>query len=380
MKLNAFDYDLPSDCIATQPARPRDSARLLDMTSSGGIVDRLIRDLPDLCQPGDVIVVNNTSVIPARLKGKCGLAKVSITLHKCEQFVDHGVEFGFGNIWRVFAKPAKKCRIDDVIVFASDFAACVLGRGAGGDVVLSFIDPTASNKALEGQALSNMLTCYGSVPLPPYIARVDGITSADKTDYQTMFAHHPGAVAAPTAGLHFTKALTKHLAAKGVVIAEVTLHVGAGTFLPVKVDDIADHKMHSEWGAISSGSAKMICDAKKNGGRIIAVGTTCLRVLEACFQAHGSIQPFKGETNIFITPGYKFGVVDALVTNFHLPKSTLLMLISAFCGMRAVRNAYQHAIDYKYRFFSYGDACFMLRSKNPDTMASLRSKKSDLRI
>jgi len=394
MKLDAFDYDLPAERIAREPARPRESARLLDMTTKEKFIDRHICDLPALCAPGDVVVVNNTSVIPARLTGYRGQAKISVTLHKSEtdanpDLAAHtgavaniavGAVPSFGNRWRVFAKPAKKCRTDDVILFAEDFAARVLGRGAGGDVVLAFFNPAADDFEMNGATLADMLARYGSMPLPPYIARPDGATSADKADYQTMFAQHPGAVAAPTAGLHFTENLAKSLTAKGVKIAEITLHVGAGTFLPVTVDNIADHKMHSEWGAISADAAKTICEAQQAGRRIIAVGTTSLRILEACFQAHGVVRPFAGETDIFITPGYKFGVVDALLTNFHLPKSTLLMLVSAFCGMRAIGGAYQHAIDHDYRFFSYGDACFMHRATDPDITASLRGDATDARV
>ena len=379
MKLDAFDYYLPDGYVANGPARPREAAKLLDMTSTDGFTDRQVRDFPDLCQPGDVIVVNNTAVIPARLSGYRGAAKISITLHKCEIFGDSSHSPGFGSHWRVFAKPAKKCRVDDIILFGNDFAARVLGRGEGGDVVVCFINPLNDNAVVTGNDLEKSLTCYGTTPLPPYIFRPNGVTSADQSDYQTMFAQHPGAVAAPTAGLHFTPALAAQLTAKNVSIVEITLHVGAGTFLPVTVDDIVDHKMHAEWGAISSYTASVIKTAQQSGRRIIAVGTTSLRILEACFQRHGSIQPFAGETDIFIKPGFKFGAVDALLTNFHLPKSTLLMLISAFCGMRNVRAAYQHAINGDYRFFSYGDACFMQRAAHPDIVTSLRSQAKEKR-
>jgi S-adenosylmethionine:tRNA ribosyltransferase-isomerase len=277
----------------------------------------------------------------------------------------------------VFAKPARKCRPDDIIQFADDFAARVLRRGAGGEVLLCFINPLDNDAVIEGTDLERFLADHGTMPLPPYIARPDGTTTADESDYQTMFAQHPGAVAAPTAGLHFTENLAAALAAKHVSIVEITLHVGAGTFLPVTVDDITDHKMHAEWGAISPAAAKVIGEAKQAGQRIIAVGTTSLRILEACYQHHGSIQPFAGETDIFITPGFQFGVVDALLTNFHLPKSTLLMLISAFCGMRKARDAYSHAVAGEYRFFSYGDACFMRRAKTADIIPSLRSHIAD---
>ena len=380
MKLDAFDYDLPLGRIATQPARPREAAKLLDMTSANVFTDRHMRDFPDLCQPGDVIVVNNTSVIPARLTGYRGAAKISVILHKCETSAEPGTAPGFGSHWQVFAKPARKCRPDDVIQFADDFAARVLRRGAGGEVLLCFINPLDNDAVIEGPDLERCLMDRGTMPLPPYIARPDGATKADEWDYQTMFAQHPGAVAAPTAGLHFTKNLAAALAAKNVSIVEITLHVGAGTFLPVKVDDIADHKMHAEWGAISPAAATVIGEAQKAGHRIIAVGTTSLRILEACYQRQGEIQPFAGETDIFITPGFQFGVVDALLTNFHLPKSTLLMLISAFCGMRKVRDAYRHAAAEEYRFLSYGDACFMRRAKAPDIIPSLRSRIPETRV
>ena len=380
MKLDAFDYDLPNGRIASVPARPREAAKLLDMTSADRFIDRRVRDFPDLCKPGDVIVVNNTAVIPARLCGYRGAAKISITLHKCEIYGSSSHAPGFGSHWRVFARPAKKCRVDDIIVFGDDFAARVIGRGEGGDVAVWFINPTKNNALVAGIDLENSLARYGTMPLPPYISRPHGVTAADGSDYQTMFAQYPGAVAAPTAGLHFTPALAAQLTTKNVSIVEITLHVGAGTFLPVTVDDIADHKMHAEWGAISSHAASVIQTAQRSGHRIIAVGTTSLRILEACFQQHGSIQAFAGETDIFITPGFKFGVVDALLTNFHLPKSTLLMLISAFCGMRSVRDAYQHAIAGDYRFFSYGDACFMQRAAHADIVTSLRSHTKEMRV
>jgi S-adenosylmethionine:tRNA ribosyltransferase-isomerase len=379
MKLDAFDYDLPDDRIAGVPARPREAAKLLDMTSADEFTDRQIRDFPDLCHPGDVVVVNNTSVIPARLHGYRGTAKISITLYKCETSGNKSHVPDFGSHWRVFAKPAKKCRVNDIIVFGDDFAAHVLGRGEGGDVAVCFINPISDNSLVAGIDLEKSLARYGTMPLPPYILRPNGTTVADETDYQTIFAQHPGAVAAPTAGLHFTPGLAEQLKGKNVSIVEITLHVGAGTFLPVTVDDIADHKMHAEWGAISSHAASLIQRAQQSGNRIIAVGTTSLRILEACFQQHGSIQTFSGETDIFITPGFKFGVVDALLTNFHLPKSTLLMLISAFCGMGTVRAAYQHAIAGDYRFFSYGDACFMRRATHPDIVTSLRGHAKEKR-
>jgi S-adenosylmethionine:tRNA ribosyltransferase-isomerase len=351
MKLADFDYDLPAEAIATHPANPRDAARLLDLVGER-MVDRHVRDLPSLLRAGDLLIVNNTRVIPARLIGRRGAARINITLHK------HEKAYGAANIWRVFAKPAKKCRPDDIIHFAPDFVARVLGRGAGGDVELAFINPD-DGRDLDAAEMDARLATYGSMPLPPYIARPDGATGADAADYQTMFASQKGAVAAPTAGLHFTDALMTALAQAGVAVAEVTLHVGAGTFLPVTVDDIAYHRMHSEWGQISAETAARIATARAVGGRIIAVGTTSLRIMEACAAQHGGVMAFSGETDIFITPGFRFRAVDMLLTNFHLPKSTLLMLVSAFSGIGRIRDAYRHAIAHDYRFFSYGDACLL---------------------
>ena len=351
MKLVDFDYNLPPEAIATCPASPRDSARLLDMTREG-MVDRQVRDLPFLLSEGDLMIVNNTRVIPARFTGRRGEAQIHVTLHKHER------ANGVANIWWVFAKPAKKCRTDDIIHFAPDFAARVLGRGPGGDVKLAFIN-AEDGRSLNAGEMDLALTTYGSMPLPPYIARPNGATNADADDYQTMFASKKGAVAAPTAGLHFTDTLIAALGDKGVGVAEVTLHVGAGTFLPVTVDDIAYHQMHSEWGQIGPDTAARIAATKAAGGRVIAIGTTSLRIMEACAAQHGEITAFSGETDIFITPGFRFRVADMLLTNFHLPKSTLLMLVSAFCGLERIRDAYRHAIANDYRFFSYGDACLL---------------------
>ncbi len=347
MKLTDFDYELPPEAIASEPARPRDSARLLDLTGAT-MVDRVISDLPGMLSAGDLLIVNDTRVIPARLSGKRGEAGISITLHKHEQ----------GARWCVFAKPARKCRPDDVIMFGPDFAARVQGRGDGGEVVIDFIDPATGN-LLDNAAVQAGLAAHGTMPLPPYIRRPDGSTMADDEDYQTMFAAEAGAVAAPTAGLHFTPRLMSALENAGVGLAKVTLHVGAGTFLPVTAEDIADHRMHAEWGQITADTAARINATRQQGGRIVAVGTTSLRILEACHAATGQVQAFADETDIFITPGYRFGVVDMLLTNFHLPKSTLMMLVSAFAGMEPIRAAYAHALDNGYRFFSYGDACLL---------------------
>ena len=361
MKLDAFDYTLPSGMIATSPSEPREAARLLDL-SGGDLVDRQVRDLPSLLRAGDVLVVNDTQVIPARLQGKRGEATISITLHKRES--DH--------VWRVFAKPAKKCRTGDIIVFAENFAAWVRGRGSNGDVELSFVNPVDGSELTKSE-IDACLDCYGSMPLPPYIARPEGVKDSDKQDYQTMFAHNRGAVAAPTAGLHFTQSLVRSITAAGIKILPITLHVGAGTFLPVTADNIADHKMHNEWGEISGETAVAINTAREKGGRVIAVGTTSLRILEACYQQNGAIKSFTGETDIFISPGYEFKVIDGLLTNFHLPKSTLIMLVSAFVGMRHIAMAYRHAIAKNYRFFSYGDACFMTRNPSPDIIDRIKA-------
>ena len=347
MKLSDFDYELPPEAIASEPARPRDAARLLDLTGAA-MADRVISDLPELLTAGDLLVVNDTRVIPARLSGKRGDAGIGITLHKHEQ----------GARWCVFAKPARKCRPDDVIHFGPDFAARVVGRGDGGEVVIDFIAP-ATGRLLDDAAIQAGLAAHGSMPLPPYIRRPDGSTAADDRDYQTMFASIAGAVAAPTAGLHFTPRLMAALERAGVGLAKVTLHVGAGTFLPVTVENIADHRMHAEWGQITADTAAQINNVRQQGGRIVAVGTTSLRILEACHAATGRVQAFADETDIFITPGYRFGAVDMLLTNFHLPKSTLMMLVSAFAGMDPIRHAYAHALGNGYRFFSYGDACLL---------------------
>ncbi|MEC8310504.1 MAG: tRNA preQ1(34) S-adenosylmethionine ribosyltransferase-isomerase QueA, partial [Pseudomonadota bacterium] len=314
MKLSDFDYELPPEAIAAEPARPRHAARLLDL-DGGAIHDRTVRDLPSVLRAGDLLVVNNTRVIPARLAGRRGEAGIGVTLHKHEGGAD----------WQVFAKPARKCRPDDVIHFGTGFAARVRGRGEGGEVGITFIDPHSGGE-LDQAAIETGLATHGSMPLPPYIRRPDGSTSADDRDYQTMFAAQAGAVAAPTAGLHFTPELASALRDAGIGIAEVTLHVGAGTFLPVTVENIAEHRMHAEWGHIPAATAAQINTARERGGRVVCVGTTSLRILEACYAAHGEVREFAAETDNFITPGSLFGAVDMLLTNFHLPKSTLLML------------------------------------------------------
>jgi len=343
MKLDDFDYELPSLAIADRPAFPRHQAKLLDLTADVS-QDRRVIELPSLLNSDDLIIVNNTKVIPARLYGKRGDAKISITLHQ---------QTG-GNEWHAFAKPAKKLRLHDTVIFADDFSAVISEIGENGLRVLQF------NRSDSDLVLA--LHQYGEMPLPPYISRPDGADQADDTDYQTMFARHEGAVAAPTAGLHFDDVLMAALKEKGISFAEVTLHVGAGTFLPVKTDDPKQHIMHREWGEISHDTAAAINACRARGGRVVAVGTTSLRLLESCWRDRGNIEPYQAETDLYILPGFSFGVVDVLLTNFHLPKSTLLMLVYAFAGRDKVRAGYEHALANGYRFFSYGDACLMERN------------------
>lgn len=339
-KLSDFDFELPPEAIAQKPSVPREAAKLL-YPHAGKLQDHRIADLPVLLQPGDLLIVNNTRVIPAQLVGRKGAGRIRMTLHK---------RLG-PDSWQAFAKPAKKCTPGSVIEFEAGFSAEVLEKLEDGAVNLRF--------NLSGTALDSAIEGVGAMPLPPYIKRPDGADDADKSDYQTVFARHTGAVAAPTAGLHFTDSLKNQLIARGIGFSEVTLHVGAGTFLPVKTEAIAEHKMHSEWGEVSSDTVAAITQTRAAGGRVICVGTTSLRILEAAYQAHGRLAPFSGETDIFITPGYQFGVVDMLLTNFHLPRSTLLMLVSAFSGHSQILSAYHYAIEQGYRFFSYGDACLL---------------------
>lgn len=333
-----FDFDLPPENIATEPARPRESARLLEVGAD--LTDRTVADLPEILVPGDLMVINDTRVIPARLRGTRRGAKIEVTLHKAEP----------DGTWRAFARPARKLSPGDEIEFGGAFCARVETKGEAGEVVLAFADPDNLFKALE---------LHGEMPLPPYIARTDGATASDAEDYQTVYAARKGAVAAPTAGLHFTEDLMEALRSAGVGFATVTLHVGAGTFLPVKVDRVSDHRMHSEWGEITEETAAAINAARRAGGRIVSVGTTPLRLLETAAAADGEIRAFNGETDIFITPGYRFKGVDALMTNFHLPRSTLFMLVSAFAGRERMKAAYAHAIRTGYRFYSYGDSSFL---------------------
>jgi S-adenosylmethionine:tRNA ribosyltransferase-isomerase len=341
MRVDDFDFELPRELIADRPAVPRDSARLLEVRADG-LVDRAIRDLPGLLAPGDLLVFNDTKVIPARLTGRRGAASVEVTLHKAESL----------DRWRTFARPAKRLKPGDRIVFAADFAAEVTDKGEAGEVTLAF--------DRGGAALLAALEQYGQMPLPPYMGR--NADARDRKDYQTLFAARDGAVAAPTAGLHFTPALLSALDDRGIGRVTVTLHVGAGTFLPVKVEDTGDHVMHAEWGEIGADVAAAINAARSRGGRIVAVGTTSLRLIETAAEDDGTVQPFMGETDIFITPGYRFKAVDLLVTNFHLPRSTLFMLVAAFAGLERMKAAYEHAKAARYRFYSYGDACLLHRS------------------
>ncbi|MBO6559407.1 MAG: tRNA preQ1(34) S-adenosylmethionine ribosyltransferase-isomerase QueA [Nisaea sp.] len=343
MRLDLFDYELPQHFIATRPAEPRDSARLLDL-SGEGIVDRSIADFPDLLRPGDILVYNDTRVIPARLVGRRGAARIEATLHKAEA----------DGSWAAFVRPAKRCRVGDTVLFEGELEAEVIEKRDGGETVFRFPET--------GAALIETLKRVGSMPLPPYIKRDEAESVDDDTSYQTMFASRDGAVAAPTAGLHFTDRLIERIDAAGVERCALTLHVGAGTFMPVKVEDTDDHKMHFEWGEISAEVAERINRARAAGGRVVAVGTTSLRLLESAAREDGTLSPFSGETGLFITPGYRFKIVDLLLTNFHLPKSTLLMLVSALVGRERILAAYEHAKAEGYRFFSYGDACLLKRT------------------
>ncbi len=340
MRVDLFDFDLPPERIALRPARPRDSARMLCVTGTT-IEDTTVRDLPSRLRRGDVLVFNDTRVIPAQLEGRRGEARIGATLHKRAGPRD----------WWAFVRNAKRARLGDTIDFGRDVAARVAEKGDDGALLLSF---------LGNEPVEILLQRAGSMPLPPYIASKRSTDAADADDYQTMFAREPGAVAAPTASLHFTPALLSALDAAGVTRETLTLHVGAGTFLPVKVDDTADHKMHAEWGRIDAATADRLNAARAAGGRIIAAGTTSLRLLESATGDDGIIRAFEGDTAIFITPGVRFRAVDGLMTNFHLPKSTLFMLVSALMGIDTMQLAYKTALALQYRFYSYGDASLLI--------------------
>ena len=339
MRVDLFDFDLPPQFIAARPVVPRDAARLLVVGAA--LEDRVVRDLPDLLRPGDLLVCNDTRVIPARLFGKRGGAAIEVTLHKSVA----------ADRWRAFARPARKLRLGDKLDFGVDLGATVAAKGEGGEVELAFDRGAAE--------LLAALQSHGRMPLPPYIKRPDGADARDRDDYQTIFAARDGAVAAPTAGLHFTPALLAALDTHGIGRATVTLHVGAGTFLPMKVEDTRDHRMHAELGMIDGAAAEAINRARAAGGRIVAVGTTSLRLLETAADETGTIRAFSGDTDLFITPGYRFKAVDLLLTNFHLPRSTLFMLVCAFAGTGRMKAAYEHAKAVGYRFYSYGDCCLL---------------------
>jgi S-adenosylmethionine:tRNA ribosyltransferase-isomerase len=359
MRTDLFDFELPPERIALRPVSPRDAARLLVVragVTAPALEDRNVRDLPDLLRPGDAIVVNDTRVIPARLTGRRigrGDAEPAIeaTLH---QRLD-------GARWRAFVKPAKRLAPGDVVRFGEDGKVCFLGqldasveaKGEGGEVTLAF--------AFDGAVLDQAVEERGDMPLPPYIASRRPPDQRDRADYQTMFARQDGSVAAPTAGLHFTPTLMERLAARAIALHTVTLHVGAGTFLPVKAADTAGHRMHAEQGSVSEQTAASLNAVRRAGGRVVAVGSTSLRLLESASADDGTLRPFTGETALFITPGYRFRAVDVMMTNFHLPRSTLFMLVAAFAGLDVMKQAYAHAIDAGYRFYSYGDGCLLFR-------------------
>ena len=341
MRVDLFDFDLPAENIALRPASPRDSARLLLVPGDGAMEDRIVRDLPSLLRAGDVLVFNDTRVIPAQLEGMRGEARIGATLHK---------RLGLRQ-WQAFLRNAKRVRDGDRIDFGAGVTAIAGPRDDDGGVTLDF----------EGEEpVEILLERAGRMPLPPYIASKRATDERDRSDYQTMFAREDGAVAAPTAALHFTPDLTVALAQAGVLTETLTLHVGAGTFLPVKADDTDDHRMHAEWGRIDQDTADRLNAARAAGGRIIAVGTTSLRLLESATGEDGVIRPFADETRIFITPGYRFRAIDGLMTNFHLPKSTLFMLVSALMGRDRMQQVYAHAIATGYRFYSYGDSSLLL--------------------
>lgn len=352
MRVDDFDFHLPEERIALRPARPRDAARLLVVRPGADLEDRIVRDLPDLLRPGDLMIFNDTRTIPAALSAWRAPrredgppVRCDITLHKREG----------GDAWRAFARPGKRLAAGDRLSFGeNDLTAEIVEKGDEGEIVLRF--------SLGGPALDAAIARAGLMPLPPYIARKRAVDGADAVDYQTVYAAREGSVATPTAGLHFTDALLARLDAHGVERAFVTLHVGAGTFLPVKAERVEDHRMHAEWCEVSPETAERLNAARAEGRRIVAVGTTALRTLESVADPDGRFAPFLGETDIFITPGYRFRAADLLMTNFHLPKSTLMMLVSAFSGMETMRAAYAHAIAAGYRFYSYGDASLLERA------------------
>jgi S-adenosylmethionine:tRNA ribosyltransferase-isomerase len=358
MRTDLFDFSLPEDRIALRPASPRGSARLLVVRpgEASAFEDRSMRDLPALLRAGDVLVVNDTKVIPASLKGRRigrgdGEPAIAATLTRRLD----------GSRWRALVRPAKRLAVGDVLRFGSEGRVCFLeqldatveAKGEGGEVTLGF--------AFHGPVLDQALTERGDMPLPPYIAGRRAVDEQDRTDYQTMFAREEGSVAAPTAGLHFTEEAVAALRVRGIDLRHVTLHVGPGTFLPVKADDTSGHELQPEWGSLSAETAAALNGARRAGGRIVAVGSTSLRVLETAAAEDGTLTAFSGETALFITPGYRFRAVEVVLTNFHLPRSTLFMLVCAFCGVEMMQRAYAHAVESGYRFYSYGDACLLFR-------------------
>ena len=356
MRVDLFDFELPQERIALRPVSPRDAARMLVVGSDGALTDRTVRELPDLLAPGDALVFNDTRVIPARLSGlrrrDDAVAQIEATLH---------MRVG-DDSWLAFLKPAKRVKVGERISFGHDSNLCLIGsldatveeKREGGEGLLRF--------DMAGPFLDEAIRTAGHIPLPPYIAARRDEDEADRRDYQTIYAREEGAVAAPTAGLHFTDELMAALEKRGIERHFVTLHVGAGTFLPVKADDTEDHRMHAEIGEVSAATAEALNAVHERGGRVVAVGTTSLRLLESATGEDGEIAPWSGATDIFITPGYRFRAVDVLMTNFHLPRSTLFMLVSAFSGLDTMRNAYAHAVEDGYRFYSYGDASLLFRS------------------
>lgn len=350
MRVDDFDFDLPEELIALRPVRPRDAARMLVVgPEHNALADRGVKDLPEYLHKGDVLVFNDTRVIPARLFGTRirgeATARIAALLHKREA----------DDTWRAFVRPAKRLKTGERVDFACGLTAKVEERGEGGEVLFRFSE--------SGTALDEAIARAGEMPLPPYIARKRATDEADLSDYQTTYARQLGAVAAPTAGLHFTPELLKAIDARGVISVRITLHVGAGTFLPVSVDDTEAHKMHAEWGEITPEVAAIINRAKSNGGRIVAVGTTSMRLLESAADEQGTIAPFHADTDIFITPGKRIRAVDMLTTNFHLPRSTLFMLVSAMRDTAEMKRAYAHAIAQRYRFYSYGDTSLIFRAE-----------------
>jgi S-adenosylmethionine:tRNA ribosyltransferase-isomerase len=358
MRTDLFDFDLPSERIALRPVVPRDAARLLVVqpNASPELQDKAVRDLPDLLNPGDALVVNDTRVIPARLSGR-RLGRE--TEPKIEATLTERLD---GSRWRAFVRPAKKLASGDIVRFGEEGKVCFLGqldatveaKGEGGEVTFSF--------AFHGPVLDQAIAERGDMPLPPYIASRRRPDERDRADYQTLFARDDGSVAAPTAGLHFTDELMARLAARSISVHKVTLHVGPGTFLPVHVEDTADHKMHTEHAVLTAPTAEALNAVRAKGCKIVAVGSTALRTIESAAGDSGTIKPFEGDTSIFITPGYRLKAVDAMMTNFHLPRSTLFMLVSAFCGLDVMKRAYVHAIGHGYRFYSYGDASLLFRA------------------